>query len=310
MVTVWYPAQKGTREHLSFVSVFEAGWSTKDADISNSKEKYPLIMLSHGTGGFAASIAWLGKKLARRGFIVAAVNHHGNTGAESKTLLQGFVLWWERPRDISVLIDRLIDDALMGPKIDAHNIGVAGFSLGGYTALATVGARLDIEKWGTYCAGKPSDPQCSLPPEAPFTMDEAKVFIESNADALESWKYADDDFSDKRIKAAYVIAPVLGPVISPRSLAKIDVPVKIVAGGSDDQGIPALNAMPISGLIPNSRLLVMPHVTHYMFLTRGNIAGRIMARRYFIDPEGTDRTKVQDDVGDDATAFFNRHLKN
>jgi predicted dienelactone hydrolase len=39
---------------------------------------------------------WLGYYLASRGYIVAAVNHHGNTAAEKERAAQGFLLYWER----------------------------------------------------------------------------------------------------------------------------------------------------------------------------------------------------------------------
>jgi dienelactone hydrolase len=38
--------------------------------------KRPLVVLSHGTGGGAAGMAWLAETLASNGYIVAAVNHH------------------------------------------------------------------------------------------------------------------------------------------------------------------------------------------------------------------------------------------
>ena len=84
-------------------------------------------------------MAWLAETLASNGYIVAAVNNHGNTAAEPSYQLHGFMLWWERARDISVLIDRLVADPQSGAHIDRSRIGVAGFSLGGYTALAMVG---------------------------------------------------------------------------------------------------------------------------------------------------------------------------
>ena len=82
LTIIWYPAKQGTVEHQSNVSIFKTGWSAKMAEISTEKDKYPLILLSHGTGGSAISISWLGKKLARKDYIVAALNHHGNTATE------------------------------------------------------------------------------------------------------------------------------------------------------------------------------------------------------------------------------------
>lgn len=310
VTTIWYPAMSGTVETQSNISIFKTGWSAKMAEISASKDKYPLILLSHGTGGSAVSISWLGKKLARKGFIVAAVNHHGNTGAEEKTLLQGFLLWWERPKDIIIVINQLLKDNYFGPKIDENRIGVAGFSLGGYTALACIGAKLELDKWEKNCADNPDNPFCHLPPEAPYTVEEVKNFLKSNIDALNSRKYANDSFADRRIKAAFIIAPVFGPIISIQSLKNISVPVRIIVGSLDDQAIPELNAIPFSRLIPKSELLIIPNARHYTFLNQGNIWGSIIAGKWVNDPKGVDRKKIHESIGDDAAKFFNQCLNN
>lgn len=160
---VWYPAAPGSRESEWRVGIFNAGWNARKAPLSAATAKRPLIVLSHGTGGGAAGMAWLAEMLASNGYIVAAVNHHGNTAAEPSYQLQGFMLWWDRARDISVLIDKLLADPQFGAHIDSSRIGVAGFSLGGYTSLATVGARLAYEQWKSFCASQPS-PLCSGPP--------------------------------------------------------------------------------------------------------------------------------------------------
>lgn len=65
--------------------------------------KFPLIALSHGTGGSALSLAWLGTALASHGYIVAGVNHPGNNALDAYTS-SGFSLWSERARDLSEVI--------------------------------------------------------------------------------------------------------------------------------------------------------------------------------------------------------------
>jgi predicted dienelactone hydrolase len=307
---IWYPAKHGTVEKQTNVSIFKTGWSAKMAEISPLKNKYPLILLSHGTGGSAYSISWLGKKLAQKGFIVAGINHHGNTGAEEKTLLQGFLLWWERPKDISAAIDQLLKDNYFGPKIDADRIGVAGFSLGGYTSLACVGAQLNYKKWTKDCIDNPDNSLCHLPPEAPYTIEEARNFLKSNSDAIESRKYANNNFTDKRIKAAYVIASPFGPTMTVNSLRNISVPVKIVVGSLDDQADPQSNAIPISKLIPESELLIIPNAVHYTFLNKGTIWGRVVAGNLLKDSKGIDREEIQENVGNDAVKFFDQCLNN
>ena len=77
-------------------------------------------------------IAWLGRALASKGYIAAAVNHPGNNALEEYTA-EGFLIWWERARDLTSVIDMLVGDSQFGRLIDRSRIGAAGFSLGGYT---------------------------------------------------------------------------------------------------------------------------------------------------------------------------------
>src|SRR6218665_3145753 len=65
----------------------------------------------------------------------------GNAATE-QDLPQGFALWWERARDWSVLLARVAGHPMPGARIDMRRVGVAGFSPGGYPALALAGARI------------------------------------------------------------------------------------------------------------------------------------------------------------------------
>jgi hypothetical protein len=49
---------------------------TQSGHRASSRRNFPLVMLSHGTGGGAATLAWLAETLASNGYIVVAVNHH------------------------------------------------------------------------------------------------------------------------------------------------------------------------------------------------------------------------------------------
>jgi len=123
---IWYPATIGTRETEWKVSIFNAGWVAQGAPLMAGAKKLPLVVLSHGTGASAASLSWLAETLASNGYIVAAVNHHGNTGAEPSYHPLGFILWGERVTDISVLIDKLFADPKFGSHIDPVRIVGAG----------------------------------------------------------------------------------------------------------------------------------------------------------------------------------------
>lgn len=307
---IWYPAAPGSQEKPWTVAIFDAGKNAPDAPFTPEPARLPLVVLSHGTGGAAPGLAWLAQTLASRGYIVAGVNHHGNTGAEPGYRLEGFVAWWERPRDLSVLIDRLLADPRFGPRIDAQRIGVAGFSLGGYTALASVGARLDRQQWDSFCAASPNDPSCRLPPEisSKHSMADARRLLDGDGPMKKVAQRMGESYRDPRIRAAFSIAPVLGPALAKASLEGIAVPVRIVVGEADDQAVPATTARPVASAIKGAELSVLPKVTHYAFLARCTGLGRTVARQICADPDGVDREAVHSQVATDAAAFFTRSL--
>ncbi len=306
---IWYPAQAGTVEKSWDVAIFKAGSNAIDAPMLLAPKKLPLILLSHGTGGSAASIAWFAENLAAHGYIVAAVNHHGNTGYEENTRLEGFVVWWDRPRDLSVLIDKLLADPAIGPSIDTQRIAVAGFSIGGYTALASVGGRISYAQWQEFCGKYASNPNCTLPPEAKFSQEELQTLLKENQRVKAEIAVSGADYSDSRIKAAYAMAPVMGRVVTKDSMAAIKVPVRIVVGAADDQAIPEFNAQVYAANITGSKLLTLPAVTHYAFLDECTMLGKMVARQVCVDPAGFDRAAIHQQVAADAWNFFEDKLR-
>jgi len=98
------------------------------------------------------------------------------------------------------------------------------------------------------------------------------------------------------------------PAMTKASLAGVKAPVHIIVGSKDDQALPDVNARPIASAIPNAELEILPHVTHYTFLARCNLLGKVVARSLCTDPDGIDREEVHRKVGADALQFFNRTL--
>jgi predicted dienelactone hydrolase len=175
--------------------------------------------------------------------------------------------------------------------LDPSRIGVAGFSLGGYTSLATVGARLAYEQWKSFCASQPKEPTCIVPPEAAFSMADVQRLLDHDERVKEAVSHSHDSFRDARIGAAFAIAPVLGPAMTKASLAEVRVPVRIIVGSKDDQALPDVN------------------VAHYTFLARCNLLGKVVARSLCTHPDDTDREDVHRRVSADALRFFDRTVQ-
>jgi predicted dienelactone hydrolase len=140
-------------------------------------------------------------------------------------------------------------------------------------------------------------------------MADVQQLLDHDDRVKEAVSHSHESFRDARIRAAFAIAPALGPVMTKASLAEVKVPVRIVVGSKDDQASPAVNARPIASAIPNAELEILPNVAHYTFLARCNLFGKVVARPLCTDPDEIDRAEVHRRVSADALKFFNRTLQ-
>ena len=270
--------------------------------------RFPLLALSHGTGGSAQIMGWLASALAARGYIVAAVNHPGNNALEDYTA-EGFLVWWERARDVSAMIDRLLRDRTFGGRVDPARIGVIGFSLGGYTGIELAGGRTNPDLLLEFCQS-PGAEGCSDPPEFPNLFARWHELRATDPAFRRVVAQADRSYRDPRVRGVFAIAPALGPAFIPDSLRDIRVPVAILAG-EDDPIVPVrANARQLAGLIPDATLSLLPGgVGHYTFLATCTPAGRQAQPQLCGDAPGVDRAKTHARTVDEAARFFDAVLK-
>lgn len=308
ITTIWYPAEPGANEQPQDVWVFKAGKAARDAALASSPARFPLIVLSHGTGGSAMSVAWFGSALAAHGFIVAAINHPGNNGLEAYTA-RGFSTWWERARDLSAVIDAMLADPTFGSHIDAKRIGAAGFSLGGYTMIEIAGGVTSTSAYLDFCKSPKADGICKSPPEFPDLVEQFNKLSSSDADFKKALSHAGDSYRDSRVRAVFAMAPALGPAFPSASLEKISIPVEIVAG-ANDQNVPiASSAQYFTAHIPGSKLTIFPgEVAHYVFLDTCTAQGRESRALLCNDAASVDRDAIHAKTLDLASSFFAAHL--
>jgi predicted dienelactone hydrolase len=123
--------------------------------------KYPVIVFSHGAGGSQNCCDSLTHHWATYGYITLQPTHEdsvvqrlsgGDQGLRFpeavREALKTPALWESRPQDISFLLDALPElqkrVAALGGKLDTTRVGMAGHSMGSYTAEAVGGASVDL----------------------------------------------------------------------------------------------------------------------------------------------------------------------
>ncbi|MCG8443239.1 MAG: dienelactone hydrolase, partial [Caulobacterales bacterium] len=128
--------------------LFDAGLALRDAPAATG-EPAPLVLISHGFHNSAPAMAYLGENLASKGFVVVATDHFDLPQPTEEARLAAIgEATVTRPIDILVAYRHAAGWAgdpahpLHG-AIDPENVSVAGFSLGGFGALLTIGAAID-----------------------------------------------------------------------------------------------------------------------------------------------------------------------
>jgi predicted dienelactone hydrolase len=278
-ITVWYPAAEGVDEKSLDLGppgqpMFFVGEAAPDAAFADTRRR-PVILFSHGFGGTARMMGWFTTVLAQQGYIVIAVDHPGNNGADTMTVA-GATMFWDRPGDLEAALDRVKADPAIGPHLDLRRLGVAGFATGGFTALEAAGARVDLQRFQASCAAHPDDGLCKPQPEFPVTQEQAAAALAAPELAAEA-AHAGDDHSIRGVRAVFAISPVLVQAFDPASLRAMSTPVAIILGEADPVAPPHLNGGVAARAIPRAQLKALPGVGHYDFLSTCSPAARARA---------------------------------
>ncbi|MGH9744284.1 MAG: alpha/beta hydrolase family protein [Candidatus Acidiferrum sp.] len=310
---IWYPADPSAVEKEQWVgSPSEpfalAGKAAPGAPLIAAPARLPLILLSHGTGGSSLMMAWLGTALASHGYIAAAVNHPGNNALEPYTP-QGFSIWLERAGDLTAVLNAMLADATFGPRIDPNRVGAAGFSLGGFTMIEIAGGTGDFSRAEAFCKSPRADAVCADPPEFPGLSAQINALAKTDTAFQAALREGSESHRDPRIRAVFAIAPALGPAFSPDSLAKISMPVQIVAGSADPIVPLDTSAKFFAAHIPGAQLTIIQDVGHYTFLATCLPLGDRAQPKLCLDRAGVLRDDIHTQTANLAFHFFDVNLK-
>jgi predicted dienelactone hydrolase len=293
--TVWYPALNptGAPESTTYDTGFFPlpGQAIRDAAPDPSHGPYPLVVFSHGLGGFRFQSVFYTEHLASYGFVVVAVNHPGSTTRDFLTNAGDFLAALEsvlagpggfaqllahmerqpnfnqnmsisfalRPvdilREIAYAGTLTAAGGVLAGMIDTSRVAVTGHSFGGYTAIASGGARLDFAALDQWCrqpegvAFHPGADPAFTP--APIPQSEAAIncLVQGlgqdiararGLDAMPSGLWPPT--TDPRIRAVVALAPWNSSIFGLEGLATLTVPTMIQVGSGDTETPPERDA--------------------------------------------------------------------
>lgn len=311
--TAWYPIDPsdpvpGAPAGPGAAELFVLPDAVQGAMLSQARPTWPVVLLSHGTGGQAEGLAWLGARLAAAGYLCLAVNHHGNTGIEPYRA-EGFLCWWERPRDLTVALDLLALDPRFSGRLDLDRVFAAGFSLGGYTVLSLAGAVTELPLFQAWADAQPAG--AGGPREFPDLSSRFDDLLQNSEAFRASLARQSDSYADPRVRAVVTFAPA-PPVrgFTSDSLATIRVPVALMAGQADLEAPHETCALWLCEQNPAFTLeLLGETVGHYVFLNEATDFGRAVAPEICTDPFGVDRRAIHDRAAAFADAHFRKNLE-
>ena len=289
VVGIWYPTHDKTAP--TPLSAFVQDVAPGGAVAGN---RLPLIVMSHGNGGWYGEHVDTSLALARAGFIVAAVSHTGDTFADQSRATRMV----DRPAHIKRLIDFMTGEWADRGHVDVSRVGAFGFSSGGFTTLVAIGGNPDFRLIPPHCRDHPDYYDCGVlkahPQSAASIIAAAPTMV---------WIH------DARIRAAVVAAPALGFTFGREGLKDIHIPVQLWRAENDHVLPHPLYAEAVRISLPTAPdFHLAVGADHYDFLAPCTERLAQAAPMICKSAPGFDRAAFHKDFDAAVVAFFERTL--
>ncbi|WP_441234983.1 alpha/beta hydrolase family protein [Bradyrhizobium sp. 930_D9_N1_4] len=283
---IWYPcAAEPTHVALGSLSVgadFDLK-GVKDCPVTGTK--LPLVIFSHGRGGWFGANHDTEEALADAGFVVASINHAGDTFSDSSQR-DSLSVWASRPADIVRLLDFMLDNWKDRAVIDPAKVGFFGFSLGGATGFVLMGTRPDFARVASFC--KETTGACA---------------------ELHNGAAPPEPIHDARIRTAVIVDPAPG-TLTRENLAVVKVPFQFWRSqfGGPGVGDGSGTARVAEGLPGKPDIHVVP-AGHFAFLAPCSAELAVAVPRICTDvPAGFDRVAFHREFNAAVVKYFREQL--
>ena len=239
----------------------------------------PLVVLLHGNGGVPENHTHTAEALAEGGFVAAAVAHGAG------------ISFVERARHVSRVLDYLLTAWPRRERLDPSRVGIYAFSVGGFTALVSLGATPDVGRIPAYCA-EYQDRVCGV-------LKDGKIDIAIPASA---W------MRDTRIRAAVIAAPTLGFTFTPAALVAVKAPMQLWRAAADEVTPHPRHTEAVYQALPvKPDYVVVPKAGHFAFVGCSPETAQ-RAPAVCRDAADFDRAAFHRTFNAAVVAFFKAHL--
>lgn len=253
--------------------------------------RFPLVMISHGSGGSYLTHRTLGMHLAKNGFVVCMPEHPFNNrhNNELQYTIQNMIY---RPRHIRMAIDEIFAHEKFKSHLDFENVAIIGHSVGGYTALALAGGAPHTQALVELC-------------QKPASADEPYWLSLLRKNGLTSQPIAVT--ADERVRALVLLAPDVSLFMSEGALREVHAPVLLLVAENDympQETIDVLN----NGLSERAQLThrVIKNAGHYSFLSPFPEAMKNRVGEAAKDPEGFEREQFHHEMNTEVLSFLQK----
>jgi predicted dienelactone hydrolase len=296
---VWYPIDSKIAlvpiDHGSpFISVVVA----RNAPLPNTPIKFPVVLLSHGSGGKANKLFWLTDYFVRNGIVVIGVDHPGNMTGDNSA--DGMMRVWDRPSDLSFALDRLIEHKEFKSRLDIAKVGAAGHSAGGTTSLLLAGARISSDRLTSpipNCAGA-KDPYFVKICEDLRKID-FKSYSKRNVEA---------DCSDSRVRAVVAFDPGMVRLFDPGSFKRLTVNSLLFIADKLYSPQEEIFSKEFAHYLPEDAVKIVPNSFHMTFL-QGCKSDYPKYDPELVEfcAESEQKLRIQKEVAASSLKFFNQN---
>ena len=263
-------------------------------DTATTESKAPLVILVPGLNSDMNALLYVGQTLASHGYAVASLDLPFTSADTMTAAIKGTGaipppnVWYGQPITVSDLIDQV--ENRWGNRVETQQVGVLGQSLGGYTVTALAGAELDWPHLERGCQ-QLNDPHTVVLNPAIVWQCKAPGRVVPRS-----------SFRDRRVKVAVAVNPVTNPIFSSRSMARVAVPMLVIAGMKDVFAPPVSQQLSLFTSLrqPGSVLAVQKSGTHLSFLDATSNLPPVIT--------GPDQSLARQELQGMTKLFFDRHL--